>query len=168
LDHIDYDDGQKLWVGSMVAQVQSWYPTNEGQWGETHPLVQPRVNETQTEFEDVVRALLALLDRQGGGRLQNLVANFHVARQAVVDQAAREKSEATTAAQQTAKALEEERARAEKATPTFAEHELIELIDDLRKKTGYQVFPIQIDNAPFVTQLYDFMASKLLRAQGSH
>jgi hypothetical protein len=117
-DNVDYDDGQRLWVAGIVAQVQALYPANGIQWGETHPLVGPRASATQVEFKDGARAMLALLGRQGSGRLHVLVVNFHAARQAVVEQAAREKALA-------AKALEEEKARAEKPTPTFAEHELI-------------------------------------------
>ena len=78
-DHVDYDDGQRLWVAGMVAQVQATYPANGSQWGETHPLAGPRASATQVESEDDARAMLALLGRQGSGRLHVLVANFHAA-----------------------------------------------------------------------------------------
>jgi len=165
-DHVDYDDGQRIWVAGIVTQMQALYPANGSQWGETHPLAGPRVSATQVEFEDGVRDMVSVLGRPDSGRLHVLVSNFHAARQATVEQASREKVLA-------AKALEEEKASAEKLTPTFAEHELIELIDEVQKRTGYQVFPMQIANAVFATQLYYFarrnkipMTAKLLPDAG--
>ena len=149
-DHVDYDDGQRLWVSGIVAQMQGMYPANGSQWGETYPLAGPRVSATQVEFEDGVRDMVSVLGRPDSGRLHVLVSNFHTARQATVEQASREKV-------LTAKALEEEKASVEKLTPTFAEHELIELIDEVQKRTGYQVFPMQIANVVFATQLYYFV-----------
>jgi hypothetical protein len=96
------------------------YPADGNQWGEAHPLVQPRANGTQAEFEDGSKDCLALLGRQGTTR------------------------------------QDEERVKAEKATPVFAEHVLIDLISVLQKKTGHQVFPVQINNAQCATKMYDF------------
>ena len=72
-----------------------------------------------------------------------------------IERAERSKAEATAETLQAAKAQDEERAKAEKATPVFAEHVLIDLIAALEKKTGYQVFPVQINNVQCATKLYD-------------
>ncbi len=82
------------------------------------------------EFEDGSRAILTLLGHQDSGRLHVLVANLHVARQAAVEHTAHERVEANAEAQQDAKALEEEKARAEvQLTTLVASH--VQAIDDL-------------------------------------
>jgi hypothetical protein len=116
-DHIDYDAGQEMWLAALVAQIQAAYPADGNQWGEVHHLDQPRASGTQAEFEDGAKACLTLLGRQGTTRLQNYVTNFHAARQLSIERAERSKADAAAEALQAAKTQEEERVKAEKATP---------------------------------------------------
>jgi len=167
-DHIDYDAGQEMWLAALVAQIQTAYPADGNQWGEVHPLAQPRASGTQAEFEDGAKACLALLGRQGTTRLQNYVTNFHAAKQLSIERAERSKAEAAAEAQQAAKTQEEERVKAEKATPVFPEHVLIDLLSALQKKTGYQVFPVQINNAQCATKMYDFARRNKLPLTPQH
>jgi hypothetical protein len=73
-----------------------------------------------------------------------------------IERAERNKADTTTEALQTVKAQDEERVKTEKATPVFVKHVLIDQISVLQKKTGYQVFPVQINNAQCVTKMHDF------------
>jgi hypothetical protein len=67
----------------------------------------------------------------------------------------RNKEEMTTEVLQTKKTQEEEKVKAERVTPVFVEHFLIDLIGVLERKTVYQVFPVQINNTQSTTKLYD-------------
>jgi hypothetical protein len=91
-----------MWVAALVTQIQTAYPADGNQWGEVHPLAQPRASGTQAEFEDGAKDCLALLGRQGTTRLQNYVTNFHVARQLAIDRVERTKADAAAEDQQTA------------------------------------------------------------------
>ena len=91
-----------MWVAALVTQVQAAYPVDGNQWGEVHPLAQPRASGTQAEFEDGAKACLALLGRQGTTRLQNYVTNFHAANQLAMERAERAKTDAAAEDQQTA------------------------------------------------------------------
>ncbi len=126
-DHTDYDDGMEMWVTNLTVQFEAIYPMEPNQWGEVHPLAPPTAPGTKAEFEDAIRAFLMLIGAAGGGRLQNHLSNFNIAK----------------------------RLKAEKPTTIFAEHVLFDLIEEVERATGFTIFPVQINNTACGTKLYD-------------
>jgi hypothetical protein len=154
-DHTDYDEGIELWVAKLVAQVEIMHPVGPNQWGEVHPDAAPTVAGTKAEFEDAVRAFLMLIGADGGGRLQNHVANFNIAKHQAEERAEKTRAEAAAASLLAAKVQEEERVKAEKPTATFAEDVLFDLMERVEATTGFTIFPVQINNTACATKLYD-------------
>jgi len=136
----------ETWVAKLVAQVELMHPVGPNQWNEVHPDAPSTSTGTKVEFEDAARAFLMLVGAAGGGRLQNHVVNFNIAKHQAEERTERARVEAAAGSHLAAKMQEEERVKAEKPTATFAEDVLFDLIERVETETGFIIFPVQINN----------------------